>query len=160
MNRSPGKEWFDEEPKQKIEERVDVPSLNWNLDEQPDLEFPNAWRATNEELQRFLTMYGNYKSYLEYSLADKQSLAHVLSDQYDQIMSVSMYKFVLQNTDAKRMVKEQVRGAVIDNNPSIKDHLYKMREVESECKRLEGLLASYTTAYNTISRIISLRVTK
>ena len=55
--------WFEQEPTHKIEKTVDVPSLNWNLDEQPDLEFPNAWRATNEELQRFLTMYGNYKSY-------------------------------------------------------------------------------------------------
>ena len=152
--------WFEQEPTHKIEKTVDVPSLNWNLDEQPDLEFPNAWRATNEELQRFLTMYGNYKSYLEYALADKQSRAHALADQYDELMAVNMYMFVKKNTDAKRMVKEQVKGAVIDANPSLKDHAHQLREAQAEVLRLEGLLASYTTAFNTISRIISLRVTK
>ena len=152
--------WFEQEPTHKIEKTVYVPSLNWNLDEQPDLEFPNAWRATNEELQRFLTMYGNYKSYLEYALADKQSRAHALADQYDELMAVNMYMFVKKNTDAKRMVKEQVKGAVIDSDENIQKHIKELRNVESECKRLEGLLASYTTAYNTISRIISLRVTK
>jgi len=68
--------------------------------------------------------------------------------------------FVKQNTDAKRMVKEQVKGAVINADKNIQNHIHELRNVESECKRLEGLLASYTTAYNTISRIISLRVTK
>ena len=75
-------------------------------------------------------------------------------------MAINMYMFVKNNTDAKRMVKEQVKGAVINSDKNIQKHIKELRNVESECKRLEGLLASYTTAYNTISRIISLRVTK
>ncbi len=153
--------WLDEEPKKpKIEKKMNVPSLKWDLEEKPHLEFAQAWRQTNEGLQEYLTMYGNYKSYLEYALSDVQAQAKLLADQFDEAMSVTMYKFVKQNTDAKRMVKEQVKGAVIDANPSLKDHAHQLREAQAEVLRLEGLLASYTTAFNTISRIISLRVTK
>ena len=155
------KAWIDDEPRNpKIEKKLNVPSLKWDLEEKPHLQFAEAWRQTNEGLQEYLTMYGNYKSYLEYALSDVQAQAKLLADQFDEAMSVTMYKFVKENTDAKRMVKEQVKGAVINANPSLKDHANELRIAQAEVIRLEGLLASYTTAFNTISRIISLRVTK
>ena len=155
------KAWIDDEPRNpKIEKKLNVPSLKWDLEEKPHLQFAEAWRQTNEGLQEYLTMYGNYKSYLEYTLSDVQAQAKLLADQFDEAMSVTMYKFVKENTDAKRMVKEQVKGAVINANPSLKDHANELRMAQAEVIRLEGLLASYTTAFNTISRIISLRVTK
>ena len=155
------KAWIDDEPRNpKLEKKLNVPSLKWDLEEKPHLQFAEAWRQTNEGLQEYLTMYGNYKSYLEYALSDVQAQAKLLADQFDEAMSVTMYKFVKENTDAKRMVKEQVKGAVINANPSLKDHANELRMAQAEVIRLEGLLASYTTAFNTISRIISLRVTK
>lgn len=138
-----------------------VPFLNIDLSERKDLNLAGLSNATNEQLEEYLDVFGGYKSFLEGQLGVVESKRGVLDEAFDEGL-FKMY-FVLteryRNEGAKVPTKETLRGQALSENTSLKEIREKLIEMESICKRVQGLKDSYASAFNTISRIVALRST-
>ena len=62
-----------------------------------------------------------------------------------------------ENEGKKKPVKDEIRGEIFSKYPGLENRRKEIIEKEIAVKELSGLLNTYTTAYNTISRIVALR---
>ena len=60
----------------------------------------------------------------------------------------------------KKLTREEIRGVALDNYPQLKELRQEIIEQESLEIQVDGLLNTYTTAYNTVSRVVTLRMDK
>ncbi len=138
-----------------------VPVLNIDLSERQDLDLANLSKATNEQLEEYLDVFGGYKSFLEGQLGIYESKRGILDEAFDE----GLFKMYYVLTEKYRIegnkipTKETLRGEAISENFSLKEIREKLMEMEAICKRLQGLKDSYSSAFNTISRIVALRST-
>ena len=58
----------------------------------------------------------------------------------------------------KKLTRDEVRGAVMDTYDSLKELKRDIIEQEAIETRIIGILNTYTTAYNTVSRVVTLRM--
>ena len=57
----------------------------------------------------------------------------------------------------KKLTREEIRGAALSTYPQLREFSREIIEQEAEHTKLNGLLNAYTSAYHTVSRIVSLR---
>ena len=57
----------------------------------------------------------------------------------------------------KKFTREEVRGAVLDNFPELWEVRQQLIEQEAIYMKVKGLLTSYTSAFNAVSRVVALR---
>ena len=147
----------------KVQEQVldmGVPSLQVDLDEREHLDFSDLMNASNRELEEFLIVYGGYKAYLETRVADVKAKKSALSAAFDEGYATALSRIAEEREEAgkKKFTREEIRGVALDNYPQLKELRQEIIEQEALEIQVDGLLNTYTTAYNTVSRVVTLRL--
>ena len=137
-----------------------VPSLRVDLNEREHLDFSDLMNASNRELEEFLIVYGGYKAYLETRVADVKAKKSALSAAFDEGYATAISRIAEEREEAgkKKFTREEIRGVALDNYSHLKELRQEIIEQESLEIQVDGLLNTYTTAYNTVSRVVTLRL--
>ena len=146
----------------KVNRQVDelmVPAFQADLSEHPNLDFSNIMNADPRKLEEFLVLYGGYKAYLESQLADVDSAKSALKAAFDEGFATAVYK-ISEDREAegkKKFTRDEIRGAATSLYPQLRELSREIIEQEALHAKLGGLLSAYSSAYHTVSRIVSLR---
>ena len=105
-------------------------------------------------------MYGGYKAYLESQVADAQAKKNALNAAFDEGFATAVFRIAdeREKEGLKKLTRDEVRGAVMDTYDSLKELKRDIIEQEAIETRIIGILNTYTTAYNTVSRVVTLRM--
>ena len=143
----------------KALEDLMVPSFTADLSEHPTLEFSNLMNANSRTLEEFLVQYGGYKAFLESKLADIDAAKSAIKAAFDEGYATAVYRITEDREveGKKKLTREEIRGAALSTYPQLREFSREMIEQEAEYNKLKGLLDAYTSAYHTVSRIVSLR---
>ena len=139
-----------------------VPDLKVDLEEREHLDFSDLMNSSNRELEEFLIVYGGYKAYLETRISDVKAKKSALSAAFDEGYATALSRIVDEREveGKKKLTREEIRGVALDNYPQLKELRQEIIEQESLEIQVDGLLNTYTTAYNTVSRVVTLRMDK
>ena len=137
-----------------------VPGLSVNLEDREHLEFSDLMNASNRDLSEFLVAYGGYKAFLESQIADAQAKKNALTAAFDEGFATAVFRIADERETAgqKKLTRDEIRGAVMDKYEQLKELKREIIEQEAIETRINGLLNTYTTAYNTVSRVVTLRM--
>ncbi len=136
-----------------------IPPFQADLSEHPTLEFSNLMNADPRALEEFLVLYGGYKAYLESQLADIDSAKSALKAAFEEGFATAVYK-ISEDREAegkKKFTRDEIRGAATSLYPQLRELSREIIEQEALHTKISGLLNAYSSAYHTVSRIISLR---
>ena len=144
---------------QKELDSLGLPIFTVDLSDRPDLEFSKVMNSDNKELEAFLTMYGGYKGYLETKVSDIESTVGALDAAFTEGYNTALFKIVQEynQQDKRKPTKEELRGEIFSRFESLRELRRDLIEQQALLKKTDGLLNTYTTAYNTVSRIVALR---
>ena len=67
------------------------------------------------------------------------------------------YKGYLETKDKKKPTREELRGEIMTKFEALRELRRDLIEQQALLKKSTGLLNTYTTAYNTVSRVVALR---
>ena len=144
---------------QKEVDALGLPSFQVDLSERPELNFSKLTNYDNKELEDFLTMYGGYKGYLETKVSDIEATVGALDAAFTEGYNTALFK-VAQEYDLqgkKKPTREELRGEIMAKFDALRDLRKDVIEQQALLKKSTGLLNTYTTAYNTVSRVVALR---
>ena len=144
---------------QKSLDSLGFPVFKVDLTEREDLEFSKLTNYDNKQLEEFLTMYGGYKGYLETKISDIEATVGALEAAFTESYNTALFKIAKEYEDnnKKKPTKEELRGEIFSRFDALKELKRDLIEEQALLKRISGLLNTYTTAYNTVSRIVALR---
>lgn len=145
---------------QREVEDMGVPKLNVDLEEREHLDFSDLMNSSNKELEEFLIVYGGYKAYLETRIADVKAKKSALSAAFDEGYATALSRIAdeRETEGKKKLTRDEIRGVALDNYSQLKELRQEIIEQEALEIQVEGLLNTYTTAYNTVSRVVTLRM--
>lgn len=146
----------------KAQQEIDsygLPRFSVDLSEREDLYFSDLTNYENKELEGFLTMYGGYKGYLESKVADTEATVGALDAAFTEGYHTALFRITqeYETQEKKKPTRDELRGEIMTRFDSLKELKRDLIEQEALLKKTEGLLNTYTTAYNTVSRIVALR---
>ena len=138
---------------------LNIPNFNMDLTPREDLDFSNLMNAENPQLETYLTMYGGYKAYLETKVADIEATVGAFDAAFSEGYNTALYKVTkeYEETGKKKPTKEELRGEILSKFTSLKEQKQELIDQQTILKKITGLLNTYTTAYNTVSRVVALR---
>ena len=141
-------------------EDMGVPKLNVDLEEREHLDFSDLMNSSNKELEEFLIVYGGYKAYLETRVADVKAKKSALSAAFDEGYATALSRIAEEREveGKKKLTRDEIRGVALDNYSQLKELRQEIIEQEALEIQVDGLLNTYTTAYNTVSRVVTLRM--
>tara|TARA_R110002020_G_scaffold67742_2_gene177707 strand:+ start:296 stop:772 length:477 start_codon:yes stop_codon:yes gene_type:complete len=144
---------------QREVESLGLPNFKVDLEERNDLEFSKLTNYDNKELEDFLTMYGGYKAYLETRVSDIEATVGALEAAFNEGYNTALFKVTQEynETARKKPTREELRGEVLTRFESLRELKRELIEQQALLKKTQGLLNTYTTAYNTVSRVVALR---
>ena len=144
---------------QREGEALGLPNFKVELEERSDLDFSKLTNYDNKQLEDFLTMYGGYKGYLETRVSGIESVVGAYDAAFNEGYSTALFKVTQEynDTDRKKPTREELRGEVLIRFESLRELKRELIEQEALLKKTQGLLNTYTTAYNTVSRVVALR---
>ena len=136
-----------------------VPAFKTDLSEKEGLDFSRITNYDNKELEDFLTMYGGYKAYLETKVSDIEATVGAWEAAFTEGYNTAVYRLTTKYEEEgkKKPTKEELRGEILDSYPALKEQRQEVIDLQAQLKKTSGLLNSYTTAYNTVSRVVALR---
>ena len=136
-----------------------VPKFQMNLEDEPSLNFSSLMDADRRALEEFLAVYGGYKAYLECQIADVEARKTALEAYFDDGYYKAGYRMNNDREEKgqKKFTREEVRGAVLDSFPELWEVRQQVIEQEAIYVKVKGLLTSYTSAFNAVSRVVALR---
>ena len=104
-------------------------------------------------------MYGGYKGYLESKVADTEATVGALDAAFTEGYHTALFRITqeYETQEKKKPTRDELRGEIMTRFDSLKELKRDLIEQEALLKKTEGLLNTYTTAYNTVSRIVALR---
>ena len=154
--------WTPENSVKKAQNEIDmlgIPTFKVDLSEREDLSFSDLMNVDNRQLEDLLTMYGGYQAYLETNVSDIEATVGALEAAFTESYNTALYKVVKEYEDSnkKKPTKEELRGEIFSRFDALKELKRDLIEEQALLKRISGLLNTYTTAYNTVSRIVALR---
>ena len=144
---------------QKELDALGLPIFKADLSERDDLNFSKLMGYDNKDLENFLTMYGGYKAYLETKVSDIEATVGALEAAFNEGYNTALFK-VAQEYDQqakKKPTREELRGEILTRFESFRELRRDLIEQQALLKKMSGLLNTYTTAYNTVSRVVALR---
>ena len=144
---------------EKEMDALNIPNFNMDLTPREDLDFSNLMNAENTQLETYLTMYGGYKAYIETELADQEAIVGALEASFVEDYSIAHFKVGREYTELsmRKPTKEELRGEILTKFPDILAAKQKIIDEKVKLEKVSGLLNTYTTAYNTVSRVVALR---
>ena len=143
---------------QKELEALGLPSFK-KQDAREDLDFSNLSQYDNKELEDFLTMYGGYKAYMETKVSDVEATVGAYDAAFNEGYNTALYKVVkeYESEGLKKPTRQELRGEILTRFDSLREQKQELINQQAILKRMMGLLNTYTTAYNTVSRVVALR---
>ena len=143
---------------QKEIDALGLPNFK-KLEAREDLHFPNISNSDNKELEEFLTMYGGYKAYMETKVSDIEAIVGAYEAAFNEGYNTALHKIVKEYEleGLKKPTREELRGEILTRFDSLKEQKRELIDQQAVLKRMMGLLNTYTTAYNTVSRVVALR---
>jgi len=144
---------------QRSLDEINVPPFQTDLSEREDLEFSNLMNYDNKKLEEFLIAYGGYKAYLEAHVADCESKRKALEAAFDEGYATAIFRIADDREEAgqKKLTREEVRGAAMSTYESLKQLRQEVIEQTALHQKMGGLLNAYKSAYDAVSRIVTLR---
>ena len=144
---------------QKELDSLGLPVFTVDLSERIDLNFSKLMGYDNKELEDFLTMYGGYKGYLETKVSDIEATVGALDAAFTEGYNTALFKVAQEydQQEKKKPTREELRGEIISRFDSLRELKRELIEQQALLKKMSGLLSTYTTAYNTVSRVVALR---
>jgi hypothetical protein len=139
---------------------VGLPTFAISLDKpDADLKFSDVIHATVTKLEEYLVIYGGYKSLLEQHVADIEARKGAMEAQFDEAYSIAMYQIAEEyvGKGERKPTKEQLRGEIMLTKTSLVTLRQDIIDATAVYIRLLGQLKLYTSAFATVSRIVSLR---
>jgi len=136
-----------------------IPPFEPDLSEKTDLEFSNLMNYDNRQLEEFLTMFGGYKAYLETKVADVDAKLSAHEAAFNESYSKALWNLAseYQESGSRKPTKEELRGAIFTRYPALQELRRDVIDLDTLKRQTSGLLNTYTTAYNTVSRVVALR---
>ena len=144
---------------QKELDSLGLPVFTVDLSERPNLNFSKLMGYDNKALEDFLTMYGGYKGYLETKVSDIEATVGALDAAFTEGYNTALFKVAQEydEQDKKKPTREELRGEILSRFESLRELKRDLIEQQALLKKMSGLLNTYTTAYNTVSRVVALR---
>ena len=138
---------------------LSIPPLSKDVTKEYNLDFTDLMNSDNKKLEEFLTMFGGYRSYLEYQLSDITAKKGALEAAFDEGYSTAIYRLVEEREaeGKKKLTRDEVRGAALDKYQSLKELRREIIDQEAIHTKVAGLLNAYKAAYDAVSRIVTLR---
>ncbi len=139
---------------------IALPTFSISLDTpDADLKFGEVIHASVVKLEEYLVIYGGYKSLLEQHVADIEARKGAMEGQFDEAYNIAMYQVAEEYTTKgeRKPTKEQLRGEVMLTRSSLAKLRQDIIDTTTVYTRLLGQLKLYTSAFATVSRIVSLR---
>ena len=136
-----------------------IPAIGKEVTKEYSVDFTNLMNATNQQLEEFLTMFGGYKAYLENQLADVTAIKTALEAAFNERYASAIYKLAdeREGEGKKKLTREEVRGAAFERYPNLTDLRKDIIEQEAIHIKVSGLLNAYKSAYDAVSRVVTLR---
>ena len=128
-------------------------------EERPKLQVAKLVELTDEELQTTLYHYGAGKAFLESELSDIESKTALVEDMFNDSFAITSYEIVGQREKEglKKLTREELKGAALVTAEQLIKLKEQLREGKARQILVEGELKSYSSLYNAISRVITLR---
>ena len=140
-------------------QNLNIPPFSKEVTKEYGLDFTNLMNSDNRKLEEFLTMYGGYRAYLEYQLADITAKKSAIEAAFDEAYATAIYRLAdeRETLGKKKLTREEVRGAAFDTYSSLKQLRQEIIEQQAIHTKVAGLLNAYKAAYDAISRVVTLR---
>ena len=137
-----------------INRYVDIPRIDELENEMP---MQQLHRATNQDLREYLEVYGSYKATLETKIAIIESNLSIIKNLFDTKLDIKIGE--LSKNREKRPTRDFIRGQAMHEDEYLQNLSEELGMLNAIFIRVRGMRESYTTAYNTVSRMIALRET-
>tara|TARA_R110000824_G_scaffold143310_1_gene310939 strand:+ start:4030 stop:4536 length:507 start_codon:yes stop_codon:yes gene_type:complete len=136
-----------------------IPIFDPNLPKEHNLLFGDLATYPDNELEKFLIVYGGYKASLETKLADIEAAVGALEAAFTEGYNTSVYAVAKEYEESgkKKPNKDELRGEVMTRFEALREQKKDIIDQSVELKKFQGLLNTYTTAYQTVSRVVTLR---
>ena len=119
-------------------------------------EFPNnADDLSDEQLDSWLMFFGAWRGYIINRIAQRDGEASLLSEGFDLMMASKSAD--LEAVATKRLLKESLRGTILNENPDLRTLSKKIMVSKAELRILKGRLSLYDAQFEAISRVITRR---
>ena len=142
----------------KYMKNLGVPELALGIALEESFKLPELDKASDEELEKYLSIFGSIRAYLEAQVAYHDSERSMLNSTFEESMNRTMYE--LASGYEKKPTKEILRGEAIQTSPQLKKLRQELIEKDALHKRVAGFRDAYKAAYEATSRIVTLRVRK
>jgi len=119
-------------------------------------EFPNnADNLSDEQLDSWLMFFGAWRGYVINQIAQRDGEVSLLGEGFDLMMSSKSAD--LEAVATKRLLKESLRGTILNENSDLLNLSKKIMVLKAELKVLKGRLSLYDVQFEAISRVITRR---
>lgn len=135
---------------------LSVPSLSMSFTEGQEFQLDRLFGADNSSLENYLVFFGGYRSYLETQVSYYESLLALKKAEADEEMTKASHGVVAKAD--RRRTKEDVRGEVMTTDSVVVQKLREKAMLEATLARVIGLRNAYKAAYETVSRVVALRI--
>ena len=116
--------------------------------------------ATDDQLAEMLVFYGSWKAFLDAELSSLEAEKTILSETFSEGIFAGYYK--LHRDYISRMekppIKDAVRGEILATNPTLNRVKKNLMVTDAKVIHLKGARESYKTLYDTVSRVVALRL--
>ena len=119
-------------------------------------EFPNnADNLTDEKLDSWLMFFGAWRGFTINKLAQMEGEMSLMEEGFSLVMLSKSAD--MEATATKKLLKDSIKGMVLNENPDLTNLSKKIMVLRSELKILKGRLSLYDAQFETISRVITRR---
>lgn len=119
-------------------------------------EFPlNADNLSDDILDTWLVKLGAWRGYAINKIAENEGEIGLLSEGYDLMVLSKIAD--LEATSTKKLLKDSLKGMILNDNPDLLILAKKVMVLKAELKILKGRLSLYDTHFEAISRVITRR---
>ena len=124
-----------------------------------DLPYDEIRGFDNTQLESLFVIYGGYKAYLETKLSDDEALLGALEATHTEACNIAIHKIAKEydNAGKRKPTKEELRGEMYLTYPELAKKRQEIITLQVRVKKISGRLATYSSNYNTLSRVITLR---
>ena len=148
----------------RVSKRIDslgIPIFDPKLPEYEGLDFADLSKASDKDLEKFLTMYGGYNAFLQTKVADIEATVGALEASFNEGYGKASFRLSQEHEKEgrKKATKDELKGEIMEKYDALVQLRRDIIEQAAELKRLRGLLETYKEAYGTVSRVVTVRTT-
>ena len=141
---------------------LNVPSLiiSSEIAAPSHIDLVDMHKSTNEQLEEYLSLFGGYRAYLDAQLSELESKRGTFESLFEEGLSKALYNLELEyrKSGEKKPIKEVLHGEALSKSDTLRRTRQDLIEVEAFCARITTLRDSFKVAFDTTSRIVSLRI--